>query len=88
MHAAEIEKTRHSLEHTKSEELKTQLEDKLRIAATLRDDKIKKILDRLKEHVSLRFCFCVRDKYASSETNSSYSVWRVKTSPHHPVRVE
>lgn len=50
MHAAEIEKTRHSLEHTKSEELKTQLEDKLRIAATLRDDKIKKILDRLKEH--------------------------------------
>lgn len=52
MHAAEIEKTRHSLEHTKSEELKIQLEDKLRTAATLRDDKIKKILDRLKEHVS------------------------------------
>ncbi|XP_055547695.1 GYF domain-containing protein gyf-1 isoform X1 [Wyeomyia smithii] len=50
MHAAEIEKTRHSLEHTKSEELKMQLEDKLRTAASLRDDKIKKILDRLKEH--------------------------------------
>ncbi|XP_055637474.1 stathmin isoform X2 [Toxorhynchites rutilus septentrionalis] len=50
MHTAEIEKTRHSLEHTKSEELKMQLEDKLRTAATLRDDKIKKILDRLKEH--------------------------------------
>lgn len=52
MHAAEIEKTRHSLEHTKSEELQKQLEEKLRTAATLRDDKIKKILDRLKEHVS------------------------------------
>ncbi|XP_058447850.1 GYF domain-containing protein gyf-1 isoform X2 [Malaya genurostris] len=50
MQAAVIEKTRHSLEHTKSEELKMQLEDKLRTAATLRDDKIKKILDRLKEH--------------------------------------
>lgn len=50
MHAAEIEKTRHSLEHTKSEELQKQLEEKLRTAATLRDDKIKKILDRLKEH--------------------------------------
>lgn len=50
MHAAEIEKTRLSLEQAKTEELKLQLEDKLRTAATLRDDKIKKILDRLKEH--------------------------------------
>lgn len=50
MHAAEIEKTRHSLEHAKTEELKIQLEDKLRTAASLRQDKIQKTLDRLKEH--------------------------------------
>lgn len=50
MHAAEIEKTRHSLEHAKTEELKIQLEDKLRTAALLRQDKIQKTLDRLKEH--------------------------------------
>ncbi|XP_041775970.1 stathmin isoform X3 [Anopheles merus] len=49
-HAADIEKTRQSLEQQKVEELQKHLEDKLRNAATLRDDNIKKILDRLKEH--------------------------------------
>lgn len=50
MHAADIEKTRQSLEQQKVEELQKHLEEKLRNAATLRDDNIKKILDRLKEH--------------------------------------
>ena len=53
MHTSEIEKNRLTLEKQKSDELLMQLEDKLRTAANLRDDKIKKILDRLKEHVSI-----------------------------------
>ncbi|XP_035777603.1 stathmin-like isoform X2 [Anopheles albimanus] len=50
MHAADIEKTRQSLEQQKIEDLQKHLDEKLRNASTLRDDNIKKILGRLKEH--------------------------------------
>lgn len=40
------------MERQKNEERLLALEDKLKTAATIREDKIKKILDRLKEHVS------------------------------------
>ncbi|XP_058061195.1 uncharacterized protein LOC131211643 isoform X3 [Anopheles bellator] len=50
MHAADIEKTRQSLEQQKIDELQKHLDEKLRNASTLRDDNIKKILGRLKEH--------------------------------------
>lgn len=53
MHAADIEKTRQSLEQQKIEDLQKHLDEKLRNASTLRDDNIKKILGRLKEHVRI-----------------------------------
>ncbi|GAB0093448.1 Stathmin [Sergentomyia squamirostris] len=49
VHSQEIEKTRTSLEMQKSAEL-TAIEEKLRTAATLRDENMKKMLERLKEH--------------------------------------
>lgn len=54
VHSQEIEKTRTSLEMQKSVELNA-IEEKLRTAATLRDENMKKMLERLKEHVSLTF---------------------------------
>ncbi|XP_059619208.1 stathmin-1-A isoform X5 [Phlebotomus argentipes] len=49
VHSQEIEKTRTSLEMQKSVELNA-IEEKLRTAATLRDENMKKMLERLKEH--------------------------------------
>lgn len=49
IHSQEIEKARHLLERQKSEE-RSALEEKLRTAASLREENIKKMLDRLKEH--------------------------------------
>jgi len=48
-HSQEIEKTRSSLEQQKLEE-RMALEEKLKTAQSLRDDNIKKMLERLKEH--------------------------------------
>lgn len=52
VHAQEIEKTRQSLENKKDEERRA-IEDKLKAAESMRDENIKKMLDRLKEHVSV-----------------------------------
>lgn len=52
IHAQEIEKTRQSLENKKDEERRA-IEDKLKAAESMRDENIKKMLDRLKEHVSV-----------------------------------
>jgi len=52
IHAQEIEKTRETLEQQKANEQKA-IEEKLKTAQALRDENIKKMLDRLKEHVSL-----------------------------------
>ncbi|XP_015035239.2 E3 ubiquitin-protein ligase KCMF1 isoform X2 [Drosophila pseudoobscura] len=49
IHAQEIEKTRETLEQQKANEQKA-IEEKLKIAQTLRDENIKKMLNRLKEH--------------------------------------
>lgn len=51
-----VEKTRHSLE-LQTDEVRIAIEEKLKIASIQRDENIKKMLDRLKEHVScsLRF---------------------------------
>jgi stathmin len=51
VHAQEIEKARNSVQQQKTEERKA-LEDKLKAAATSREDNINKMLERLKEHVS------------------------------------
>lgn len=51
IHAQEIEKTRETLEQQKANEQKA-IEEKLKTAQALRDENIKKMLDRLKEHVS------------------------------------
>lgn len=47
----EIEKTRMTLEQQKNEE-RMALDQKLQSAANIRDENMKKMLDRLKEHVS------------------------------------
>ncbi|XP_030377410.1 uncharacterized protein LOC115626253 isoform X2 [Scaptodrosophila lebanonensis] len=49
IHAQEIEKTRETLEQQKVNEQKA-IEEKLKTAQTLRDENIKKMLNRLKEH--------------------------------------
>lgn len=54
VHAQEIEKTRQSLENKKDEERRA-IEEKLKAAESMRDENIKKMLDRLKEHVSTKF---------------------------------
>lgn len=51
IHSQEIEKARQLIEKQKFEEREA-LEEKLQAAATLREENIKKMLDRLKEHVS------------------------------------
>lgn len=56
IHAEEIEKTRQSLENKKDEERKA-IEEKLKAAESMREENIKKKLERLKEHVSHFFFF-------------------------------
>lgn len=51
VHTAEIEKTRQTLEQQKEME-KQAIEEKLKNAQQSRDDHIKKMLERLKQHVS------------------------------------
>lgn len=51
IHSQEVEKTREQLEHQKYVE-KIAIEEKLKTAQNLRDENIKKMLERLKEHVS------------------------------------
>lgn len=51
IHAQEIERTRKSLEEQKNLE-RIAIEDKLKTAACIRDERMKKMLERLKEHVS------------------------------------
>lgn len=51
LHAEEIKKNKDQLEHQKIEE-RNALNDKLKTAAILRDENIKRILERLREHVS------------------------------------
>lgn len=46
-----VEKTRQNLEQ-QTIEVRTAVEEKLKTAAAQRDENIKKMLDRLKEHVS------------------------------------
>ncbi|KAH8237821.1 hypothetical protein KR032_002454 [Drosophila birchii] len=53
IHAQEIEKTRETLEQQKANEQKA-IEEKLKIAQSLRDENIKKMLDRLKEHNTIK----------------------------------
>lgn len=47
-----VEKTRLNLEQ-QTKEVRTAVEEKLKTAAAQRDENIKKMLDRLKEHVSV-----------------------------------
>lgn len=47
-----VEKTRLSLEQ-QTEEVRCAVEEKLKTAAAQRDENIKRMLDRLKEHVSV-----------------------------------
>lgn len=49
-HIENVEKTRVSLE-LQTDEVRTAIEEKLKIASQQRDENIKKMLDRLKEHV-------------------------------------
>ncbi|KAH8282455.1 hypothetical protein KR054_007782 [Drosophila jambulina] len=53
IHAQEIEKTRETLEQQKANEQKA-IEEKLKVAQSLRDENIKKMLDRLKEHNTIK----------------------------------
>lgn len=48
----EIEKTRSTMEQQKSVE-RVAIDKKLQTAASMRDENIKKMLDRLKEHVCI-----------------------------------
>lgn len=54
VHAQEIEKTRQSMENKKDEERRA-IEEKLKAAESMRDENIKRMLGRLKEHVSETF---------------------------------
>ena len=49
-----VEKTRLTLEQ-QTEEVRVAVDDKLKTAAAQRDENIKKMVDRLKEHVSIIF---------------------------------
>ena len=51
VHADEIKRNKKMLEKQKIEE-RNALNDKLKTAANLRDENIKRILERLREHVS------------------------------------
>lgn len=51
-HIENVEKTRLSLEQ-QTNEIKSAIEEKMKIASTQRDENIKKMLERLREHVSL-----------------------------------
>lgn len=51
VHADEIKRNKEMLEKQKIEE-RNALNDKLKTAANLRDENIKRILERLREHVS------------------------------------
>ena len=51
IHSQEIERTRNSLEQQKTID-RMAINDKLQTAANIRDEHMKKILERLKEHVS------------------------------------
>lgn len=50
-HIESVEKTRMSLEQ-QCGEVRSALEEKMKTASAQRDENLKKILDRLKEHVS------------------------------------
>lgn len=50
-HIENVEKTRLSLEQ-QADEVRTAIEDKIKNASAHRDENIKKMLDRLREHVS------------------------------------
>lgn len=50
-HIENVEKTRLTLE-MQTDEVRSAIEEKLKTAEQQRDDNIKKMLDRLKEHVS------------------------------------
>lgn len=52
MQLESVEKTRLSLEQ-QTEEVRCAVEEKLKTAAAQRDENIKRMLDRLKEHVSI-----------------------------------
>lgn len=53
-HIENVEKTRLSLEQ-QTDEVRSAIEDKLKTASAQRDENIKKMLERLKEHVSIFF---------------------------------
>lgn len=57
-HTEEIKRNKEMMEQQKLEE-RNALNDKLKAAANLRDENIKRILERLREHVS---CDCVDQK--------------------------
>uniref|UniRef100_T1GIQ0 Stathmin n=1 Tax=Megaselia scalaris TaxID=36166 RepID=T1GIQ0_MEGSC len=67
VHTAEIEKTRQTLEQQKEME-KQAIEEKLKNAQQSRDDHIKKMLARLKQHE--KQIEAVRQKKYSVENNS------------------
>lgn len=52
-HIENVEKTRQSLDQ-QTEEVRLAMEEKLSSANALRDENIKKMLERLKEHVSIK----------------------------------
>lgn len=51
-HIENVEKTRQTLEQ-QTGEVRTAIEEKLKTASAQRDENIKKMLDRLREHVSV-----------------------------------
>jgi hypothetical protein len=57
VHADEIKRNKEMLEKQKIEE-RNALNDKLKTAANLRDENIKRILERLREHVSQAHTLC------------------------------
>lgn len=59
MQFQEIEKSRHSIEQQKNAD-RMALENKLKVAANSRDENMKKMLDRLKDHVSWAQLICSR----------------------------
>lgn len=70
----EIERTRHSIEQQKNIE-RVAIDNKLKTAANMRDENIKKMLERLREHVSvvLRQSDCVITKTAFVNFKISFS---------------
>ncbi|XP_055709214.1 uncharacterized protein LOC129805362 isoform X1 [Phlebotomus papatasi] len=72
VHSQEIEKTRTSLEMQKSVELNA-IEEKLRTAATLRDENMKKMLERLKEHNTTKVAE-VKNKIEKSNSQAEIQI--------------